>query len=121
MADQIVTLTEDTDTKQPFNQITWAWTSATDGSVSSQTAGSFTSKEISMITDPGATAPTADYDITITDENGVDVMLATGTDRHTTATEYVKAANTGVVYKSRLTLTIAAAGAEKTGTVYLWL
>jgi len=42
---------------------------------------------IRVVTDPGATAPTDNYDITLTDANGVDVMGGTLADRDTANTE----------------------------------
>lgn len=38
-------------------------------------------------TNPGATAPTANYDITITDQNAIDVLQGVGANRHTTSSE----------------------------------
>lgn len=41
-----------------------------------------------MITDPdGDTAPTANYDITVDDENGIDLLAGAGADRSATASE----------------------------------
>lgn len=119
MADQVVTLAENT--QHSLKLIKWAWTSATDGTVSSQTNGDFTGFIKGCFTDPGATAPTAAYDVTILDEDGIDVILGNGADRSATATEFIKAASASMVFESKLTLTIANAGAEKTGTVYLYI
>ena len=60
------------------------WTADTDGS--------FTDEEsdweilgwiIAVETNPGATAPTADYDITLETEEGTDLLGGAGADRHT--------------------------------------
>ena len=42
-----------------------------------------------MVTNPGATAPTADYDITLVGDEGEDVLQGVGIDRHTSTTEDV--------------------------------
>jgi len=53
-----------------------------------------------VVTDPGATAPTASYDITITDANGVDIMGAELENRSATATEQ-KVPKIGGLYGAR--------------------
>ena len=118
MAAQIVTVTE---SGRSVKLIKWAWTSATGGAVSQVTTNVYDGKLITLVTDPGATAPTADYDVTITDDNSQDVLVGAGIDRHTTTTELVGEASLGAVAGSTLTLVIANAGDEKTGTVYLYI
>jgi hypothetical protein len=44
---------------------------------------------IRVVTNPGATAPTANYDVVINDENSIDVAQATLANRHTSNTEEV--------------------------------
>ena len=44
---------------------------------------------ISLTTDPGSAAPTDNYDITIEDALGVDVLQGVGANRHTTTTQQV--------------------------------
>jgi hypothetical protein len=116
---QVVTRTEITHTSA--RKIVWAWTSATGGTVSSTTTAAFDGKIIGLTTDPGATAPTDNYDVTITDSAGHDVLLGAGADRDTANTEHVAEASLGAVAGSKLTLTIANAGDEKTGVVILWI
>ena len=40
-----------------------------------------------MITNPGTPAPTANYDITLTDEDGIDLLDGAGANRHTSNSE----------------------------------
>ena len=54
------------------------------------------------VTDPGATAPTDNYDITIVDEYGSDIFGATLTNRDTTNTEEATPLIGGTSYGSRL-------------------
>ena len=42
---------------------------------------------LSILTNPGATAPTANYDIVINDPNSLDVLQGAGANRHTSNTE----------------------------------
>lgn len=42
---------------------------------------------LQLVTDPGATAPTDNYDITLVDGNGLDVLQGVGANRDTATTE----------------------------------
>lgn len=89
---------------------------------------------IKAVTDPGSAAPTDNYDITITDEEGVDVLAAcqsTLANRDTTNSEQVYflvldtaatplAQSVHPVVCDKLTVTIAAAGDTKTGQIILY-
>lgn len=72
------------------------------------------------VTDPGAAAPTANYDITLIDENSVDALIGALIDRHTTTTEQVypvqSGASTPVHVFGDHTFTVANAGNAKNGT-----
>lgn len=121
-----VTITERTHAS--VRKITWAWTSAADGSAGGAGGGGTTVAAFDgaierLVTVPsgGGTAPTTLYDITITDADGVDVLLGAGADRSATVTQQVAAASLGIVAGDRLTLTIAAAGDSKAGTVHLYV
>lgn len=89
---------------------------------------------IKAVTDPGAAAPTANYDIAITDEEGVDVLAAcqsTLANRHTANSEQVyflvlDAAGTPLaqsvhpVVCDALTIAVTNAGNSKTGQLVLY-
>ena len=66
-------------------------------------------------------APTDNYDVTLTDADGVDVLGGGGADRDTANTEQKVSANLGVVAASKLTLNIANAGNSRGGTVYVYI
>lgn len=117
MADAIVTVSED---RAPgVTKIKWTWTSATDGTASGTTSMTYTGKIRRVVTDPGGTAPTDDYDITITDADGYDVLDSNGINRDTAATEVV--AVTGILVGSTLTLNVSNAGAEKVGVTIAYV
>lgn len=107
-------------------KIKWAWICAADGSVSSAvstTTGAYSGEVIRLVTVPGAgaLAPTADYDITVCDADGTDVLMGAGANRHTSNTEQVLASSLGCVANDKLYLTVANAGADNAGTVYLYI
>lgn len=68
---------------------------AADGSVPDTTLPAFQGRLLSLHTNPGATAPTDNYDITVEDGDGMDRLQGVGADRHTTSSQQVP-----VVYSS---------------------
>lgn len=118
MAGSSTTFTEVT--HGTVKKIKCAWVSDdTTGAVSGTTTHSYSGRFIGLITDPGATAPTADYDITVTDTDGVDLLLGAGIDRHTSNTEFVAEASMAGVAHSKLTFNVTNAGNSKVGDIYL--
>lgn len=62
----------------------------TDGSVPSTASDSdIFGFVVRVVTNPGTTAPTADYDVTLTDEDGCDVLGAEGSDRSASDSEQI--------------------------------
>ena len=68
---------------------------AADGSVPDTALPKFQGRLLALHTNPGSTAPTANYDITLIDGDGLDRLQSVGLNRHTTSTEQVP-----VVYTS---------------------
>lgn len=116
-----VTLTEET--VGSIVKIRWAWTSDGSGVVSGTlTTRAYNGALERLVTDPdGSAAPTDNYDVTILDEDGTDILMGAGADRDTATTEQVARASLGVVANDTLELRIANAGASKAGVVYLYL
>lgn len=78
--------TADKDPKLRY--VDFAWTAHTDGSFTSvASTQDIDGYIVSVITDPGTPAPTDDYDITLTNELGYDVMGGTLANRDTSTTE----------------------------------
>lgn len=119
MATGTVTTTEEIYTS--VKQITWEWTSTAGGLAGDTSTAYFDGEVVGFITDPDAVAaPTASYDIVITDAAGYDVLAGQGANRSASATEYVTAKeNLGAVCNSRLTLAVTNAGDTKKGKVIL--
>ncbi len=69
---------------------------------------------VALETNPGATAPTSNYDITLVDGEGLDALQGVGANRHTTATEKVPIVYSGTalhpVVADWQTLTLTLAG-----------
>jgi hypothetical protein len=116
-----VTITEET--FGSLKKIAWAWTSDAAGVVSGTlTTGAYNGVLERLVTVPsGAAAPTDNYDVTVLDEDGTDVLMGAGADRDTANTEQVLASSLGAVANDRLELRVANAGNSKGGTVYLYL
>ncbi|NVM21301.1 MAG: hypothetical protein HWN68_05930 [Desulfobacterales bacterium] len=122
MAAGTVTITEET--YGTIKKIKFDWTSgdgAEDGTASGQTTHAYSGKILGLATDPGSPAPTALYDITVTDEDGMDVLMGGGVDRSATVTEYVLSSSLGAVANDKLTINVSAAGTNTKGVAYLYI
>ena len=125
-----MTITYNVEAWRPVKRILASWVSDGDGDASG------TTKVISGyllrgVTDPGTTAPTDDYDIVLTDDEGADILgncLDDLMDRDTADTEIVDF----VIYdgqatmaerpcvSSAITITVSNAGDTKEGQVILY-
>lgn len=101
-------------------RIKWTWTSAAGGNADLVTSKSYYGEVIALLTNPGATAPTDDYDITITDADGYDVMQGAGANRDTLNTEQTVPTAKSVAFGA-LTLNVTNAGAAKEGVAILYI
>lgn len=71
--------------------ITYTWTAdVSDGSVPAQASPVINGDVILVVTNPGTPAPTDNYDVTLTDEDGVDVMGGALADRDQSNSEQAK-------------------------------
>lgn len=77
-----------------------------------------------LVTDPGAITPTAAYDITMLDEEGLDVLQGVGVNKSATVTEEARIVYSGTsdhpTVNDRLTFTVASAGNSKNGQAILY-
>jgi len=101
-------------------RIKWSWTSATGGTVTSPTVSSYYGEVLALLTDPGATAPTDNYDITIEDPDGYDVMQGAAANRDTANTEQTVPTAKSVAFGA-LTLKVTNAGDAKLGVAVLYI
>jgi hypothetical protein len=112
-------------------KITLTWTS--DGSgAATVTTPPLNGVLVRVVTDPGPAAPTANYDLVLNDEFGLDLFAGQGANRHTTSSEhfcpgvaFTDGTTTSVTpittCGAAATLVVAAAGDTKSGTVVLFL
>ena len=119
------TATEWASDYRSVKRIKWAWVSAADGTCTSTASSeAYDGQVIALLTDPGSTAPTDNYDIVVNDADGHDVLAGQGANRHTTTTQWVLHSDStplGVVAGSTLTLDITNAGDSKEGDVYVFI
>jgi hypothetical protein len=108
------TVVETHDKAGPIGVITLTCTGdASDGSFpSTALTTKISGRLLALETNPGATAPTANYDIVLNDPESYDVLEAVGANRHTTTTEKVQivysgtAVNPPVAISDTLTLVV---------------
>ncbi len=105
-----------------IHKIKWTWTSTAGGAADLITAGTYAGRVVALVTIPAAagSAPTDNYDITITDAEGFDVMQAAGANRDTANTEQAVPTAESVAF-GPLTLNIANAGSAKGGVAILYI
>jgi hypothetical protein len=106
-----------------------AWTS--DGSGNYTEAVNISGVILRVVTNPGSAAPTDNYDVTLIDEDGIDLLASQGLNRDTTTTEnfcpglsFSDGTTTSIIpmfHCGVATLTIANAGDSKTGAVVLYI
>lgn len=100
----------------------------------SNSSGAFTMSNITLsgrfvrfvtVPDGGGTQPSANYDITFTDRDGIDIMATLGANRSNTATENVEVPSSssyaGIPSCGNHTLSITNAGDTKGGIITLYV
>ncbi len=84
---------------------------AADGSFPSTVLPAFEGRVLQLVTNPGATAPTDNYDVVVTNQHGHDVLQGVGANRDTANTEVAPVVYTGTslhpVVDETDTLTVA--------------
>ena len=96
------------------------WTSDAAGAASGDIGHVISGAIASVVTVPSTTAaPTASYDITLTDDYGFDLLAGGGADRHTSNKERINP--TAIQYHGNLTLNVTNAGDTKSGIVYIYV
>lgn len=130
MAAQVVTITENyTWYGYPIKKIIWNWTTdgangaivdATAAGQANKTVNKYTGIITRLVTDPTDT-PTDNYDVTILDDDGYDVLMGAGLNRDTANTEQQLESVLGVCVDSQLRLNIGTAGNTKSGKVILYI
>lgn len=100
-----------------------SWVSDSNGNATATTTKYYDGDLKGLCTIPGDSdgAPTDDYDITITDKYGIDVLMGAGINRDTANTEYVAYASLGAVSMSKLTFAVSATGELNSGVIAVYI
>ena len=111
------------------------WTCSDLGAVAQKITELISGRAVNIVTNPGATAPTDNYDVTLVGEGARDVLNGAGLNRDTANTEDIPVivevgfpyaaparyyAVHPVVNEAGLVLTIANAGDAKNGEVWIY-
>lgn len=106
-------------------KIIFTWTAGTAGeagTASGTTTGAYDGELLGLTTDPdGTSAPTDDYDITLSDSDGHDVLLGAGANRDSAAVEHVAKASLAAVCGSTLTFAVTNAGSGGKGVAVVYI
>ncbi len=116
-----VTITEEAHGRG-FRKVTFDWTAHTDGVVTKvETTGIYTGKVEVLVTDPdaGGDQPDDNYNLTVTDDEGYDILVGAGLLRDELVTETVLSASLGAVFESKIGPVISAAGSANKGVIVL--
>lgn len=114
-----VSVSESTHT--PVKKIKWTWTATAGGAADLITTLAYYGQVLALVTIPDTeTAPTDNYDITVTDTEGYDVMQGAGANRDTVNTETAVPTATSVAHGT-LTINITNAGNAGKGVAILYI
>lgn len=120
-----VTMAINTIRYRSIKKIDVAWTSDANGDADGATLD-ISGRVLRVVTVPGAATPTNNYDVTIEDEDGVDILDGQGANRSDTTAQQVAAVLTkggGVVataVEGTIEPKVANAGDSKTGTMSIY-
>lgn len=115
------TITEETFGSVKKVKFAWAIASSSSGAVGGTTTGAYNGAVERLVTIPGGSAPSANYDIVINDQDSTDILMAGGANRHSANTEQVNAASLGIVANDKLTLAVTNAGSSCAGETILYI
>jgi len=103
--------------------VQWAWTSDASGDVSGTDTKVLNGVVLRWATNPSATAPSANYDIVVNDEDGIDIAAGGLANRHTSTSEQVLTggdAKNGAAFDGPLSLVVSNAGNTKLGVLRMY-
>lgn len=108
---------------ESVQKVAWAWTSSAGGAATEATSVDLHGDILGVAFIPGTSGeqPTDNYDVTITDSDGHDVLLGQGANLSNAAAVYKARTVVAGVASSILTLNVTNAGSAKTGAVILWI
>lgn len=99
----------------PIEEIIFAWTSSGAGAADATSTYAYNGEVMEVQIIPGATTPTNLYDVTVSDNNSVDMLYGQGANVSNASTTVVKGC--ALVANSKITLGVTNAGSAKDGTI----
>lgn len=111
-------------THPSIKKIVFTWTSGDDGKADVTTVQYYTGRVLYavQIPDGGGTQPSDQYDVTVSDVDGIDVLKGLGANLSNAAATYkADSDGLGAVVESKLTLAVTNAGNAKGGKTILFL
>ena len=113
-----------TDGYKPVATITWSFTTDASGDVTEQTSATINGQISRVVTNPDNTdTPTTLWDLTLKEEDGVDILTGDGADRDAAdsgASEPIAPCPPCPAINSKLTFTVANGGNAKKGVVVVY-
>lgn len=105
-----------------FAKVSFACTTDADGDATGSTTARFTGEVIRAVFVPaaGGTQPTNLFDVTVTDDDGYDILAGQGADLSNAAVT-TKVASMGAVVNDVLTVVLENGGNAKQATVHVYL
>ena len=103
-----------------MKRVKFACTSSSGGAADATTTEVYDGLIVLVCTDPGATAPSDNWDLVLQDADGVDLLAGQGANRSTSATQYISSGMGGLA-ASKLTLGVTNAGDSKLLDVYVYI
>jgi hypothetical protein len=103
--------------------VQWSWTSDGSGDVSGEDTKSVNGQVLRWATNPSSTAPSANYDIVVNDEDDIDIAAGGLVNRHTSTSEQVLTggdAKDGAAFAGKLSLVVSNAGSAKLGVLRMY-
>ena len=103
--------------------VQWTWTSDGSGDMSGTDTVVVSGVPLRWATNPSATAPSANYDVAVNDEDGIDIANGGLANRHTSDSEHFIPggdADPGAAFLGKLSLVVSNAGDSKIGTLRMY-
>jgi hypothetical protein len=103
--------------------VQWIWTSDGSGDVSGTDTNTLSGQVLRWATNPSSTAPSANYDIVVNDDDAIDIAAGGLVNRHTSNSEQVLTggdAKDGAAFMGKLSLVVSNAGSAKIGTLRMY-
>ena len=118
-----VTITEERYGSVKKIKFVWTTASSSSGGVTAQTSYAYSGAVQRLVTIPGAagSAPSASYDVAMSDQDSTDILMAAGANRHTANTEQVGAASLGIISNDKVTINVTNAGSSNGGTAIIYI